>query len=58
MFAAKPFLQRIMPKVAHLLPGVLMTLVIIIFVAYVLKLNVEYVTLDTKIDGWRDSVML
>ena len=58
VFITKPVLQRLVPKVAPLIPGALVTLVIMVTVAYVLKLNVEYVTLDTKIEHWDDMVAL
>ncbi len=58
VFVTKPVLQRLMPKIAPLIPGALVTLIVMITVTFVLKLDVEYVTLDAKVETLNDLVAL
>lgn len=58
VFVTKPALQRVVPRLAPLIPGALVTLVIMITAAWALKLDVQYVTFDTHIGGWRDIMAL
>ncbi|HEY1095754.1 MAG TPA: SulP family inorganic anion transporter [Alphaproteobacteria bacterium] len=58
VFLTKPVLNRIIPKYAQLLPGALVALVLMVAVTYFLKMDVEYVTLDTEINGFADIAAL
>jgi SulP family sulfate permease len=58
VFVTKPVLNRLSPKLSQLLPGALVTLVLMVAVTTFFKLDVEYVTLDTQINGFGDIVAL
>jgi SulP family sulfate permease len=58
VFLTKPVLNKLIPRLAQLIPGALVTLVIMIAITFFLKLNVEYVTLDTEINGMADIIAL
>lgn len=54
IFLLPSLLKRLLPKIAHLLPATLLTIILVSMLAHLLALDVEFVSLSLQIDSFGD----